>query len=105
MALLRRSADGIYIALSFFLAFLGSYVAVNLAEHYRLSRYNSISYHITNKNLKIRLSTAFSMLCFKMTLSRSLKICIYKITFVYCNMSALLICLRNETVVVWRHHT
>ena len=42
MVLLNRSADGIYIALSFFLAFLGSYVAVNLAEHYRLSRYNSM---------------------------------------------------------------
>ena len=101
MALLRRSADGIYIALSFFLAFLGSYVAVNVAEHYRLSRYNSIYYHITTKNLNIPLF----QLRFKMTLSCSLNICIDKITFVYCNTSALLICLRNKTVVVWRHHT
>ena len=40
MTALIRTADVPHVLISFVLAFLGSYVAVTLAEHYRLGRYS-----------------------------------------------------------------
>ena len=41
MVALVRSAHPVHLLISFALAFLGSDIAVTLAEHYRLGRYSS----------------------------------------------------------------